>query len=347
MPRLFLLLFLFPFTISAQITITDSDMPAVDDVIVRAVADTFLQVDPTPTGSNYTWNFSNLNAIATQADTFQAFSAAPAVYTFVFFGAANRVISLNVNQGLGQLQLSDAYQFFNVTTTGFFDAGFAGSVNGIPLPARYDVPDKIYQFPLSANDTFSSSSTIDITIPNLVSYKSRVDRFTEVDGYGTLYLPGDTFDVLRVKSTVDQLDSLDVQGSPFPVAIPRQTIEYKWLAKGEGTPVLQINQINVIGTGLTTQVLYKPGANPPTSVNLPQDPAWQLYPNVVSPGETMQFSGNAQGALHYNWINIAGQVVDRGATRATHLAVPALPKGWYWVQLWDDQQMKLVEVLVQ
>lgn len=343
--RVVLFLFAFlPFACFAQITITQSDMPAIDDIVTRSIADTFIQVNPAPTGTNFTWDYSNLNAIASNADTFQSLSSAPGAFTFFFLGAANRAVSLGVEQDLGQLQLSDGYQFYNVTSSGFFDAGFAGSVNGIPIPARYDQPDRIFAFPMDYTDTFSSSSVIDITIPNLVSYVREVDRFTEVDGWGTLYLPGDTLQVLRVKSTIDEKDSIDIQGSPFPIAIPRQVTEYKWLAKGEMWPVLTIREINVFGAGITTQVSYKNGNAFPVGITPVHAAGWQLYPNRVQSGYALQLTGTMENEVNVRWINVAGQVVATQQINTPTFSAPALPVGQYWVQLWDDRQMKVVPV---
>lgn len=336
-----------PIMAMAQITITSADFPANNDVVERVVADTFLQVDPNPTGTNYTWDYSNLTAMAATADTFLPLSATPPAYTFFFLGAANRAVALGGGQDFGQFQLADGYQFYNVTNGGVNDAGFAGSINGIPIPARYDQPDRLFVLPLNFGDDYSSTSAIDISIPNLVDYSRTIDRFTEVDGYGTLYLPNDTFQVLRTKSTIAQVDSISFQGAPFPLGIPQDITEYKWMAKGQKWPVLTITQINIFGAGITTQVQYKGSVTMPVGTQQVAASEWQLYPTLLQNGQPLQLKGETTGPLNVRWINVAGQVVANQSTSSATFQVPNLSAGQYWVQVWDNQQMKVMAVQVQ
>ncbi|MBK7944723.1 MAG: T9SS type A sorting domain-containing protein [Flavobacteriales bacterium] len=115
----------------------------------------------------------------------------------------------------------------------------------------------IHRFPLEYGDMDTSYSEFTLNVPTLFSFTQQQTRYNEVDGWGTLYLPADTFEVLRVKSTLARTDSVFIeqfgQGLQFPEP---ETIEYKWIALGMDLPVLQINV--VAGQPTTARFHYSP-----------------------------------------------------------------------------------------
>ncbi len=100
-------------------------------------------------------------------------------------------------------------------------------------------------------------SDFTLTVPTLFSFTQQQTRYNHVDGWGTLYLPADTFEVLRVKSVLDRIDSAYIeqfgQGFQFPEP---QTVEYKWIAQGMDLPVLVITTVG--GQPTTARFHYSP-----------------------------------------------------------------------------------------
>jgi hypothetical protein len=75
-------------------------------------------------------------------------------------GAGFNAIGLKQpNVNLQVVQLTDAYEFYNKTTSVFEAKATGYSISGIPLGSTYSNTDKIYQFPLNYNDVDWVTST--------------------------------------------------------------------------------------------------------------------------------------------------------------------------------------------
>jgi hypothetical protein len=123
-------------------------------------------------------------------------------------------------------------------------------VQGAPLPAKYDVPDKYYQFPMNPGTNWSSTSNFEISIPDFAYLGIQKSRTSIVDGWGTLITPFGTFQTLRVKSMITEYDSIYIDSISMGIPLLRNITEYKWLAKDQGIPVLQINEEGNITTAI-------------------------------------------------------------------------------------------------
>jgi hypothetical protein len=76
----------------------------------------------------------------------------------------------------------------------------------------------------------------------MLYYSTQRIRSSEVDGWGNLITPFGTFATVRVKSTLNIHDSIYVDSLAIGFGFDRNIIEYKWLGKGYGIPLLQINE---------------------------------------------------------------------------------------------------------
>lgn len=90
--------FLLPVLSSAQITITNADLPSSGDQIQFSQAAVSTPVDLTLTGANYLWDFSQLQHTSQDVDTFLSVLSTPLVYAFVF--------GFNSNQAMRGVDLS-------------------------------------------------------------------------------------------------------------------------------------------------------------------------------------------------------------------------------------------------
>ena len=68
----------------AQISITNADMPMVDDTFRLSTAFDAQGLDPALTGANYSWDFSTLVPSAQRIDTFFSVASTPFAYQLFF-----------------------------------------------------------------------------------------------------------------------------------------------------------------------------------------------------------------------------------------------------------------------
>jgi hypothetical protein len=266
---LIIALFWMIIPIFSQVVINDSDMPVPGDTI-RVSMTGVVPSGYEKTGMDTAWNYAMLEALTQRVDTFASATSTPAIYQliFVLLGGANLASPVNIPPIPG-LPVTDGFTFFKNSTGSFSNLGSAVTIQGLPLPAKYDVPDKQYQFPMTPGLTWSSVSSFAINIPNVLSYSTQRIRSSTVDGWGDLTTPYGTFQTLRVKSTLAIHDSIYIDTLGFGLPMNRDIIEYKWLAKGKGIPLLQINQENN-SVAATYRDFYRMSAEPLT-VNLGPD----------------------------------------------------------------------------
>lgn len=246
----------------AQITIGPDDMPSAGDTMRHQVS-TLTNFDGADSGPGHEWHFESLAPQGEAADTAVTVESTPFLYQFFFNNGffypehdadlALRGMSINFQT----VSLDNVYDYYKKTNAGYRNVGFGATINGLPASIQRQPVDYIYCFPLNYGDQDTSASTFVLTVPTLGTYGQSQMRYNEVDGWGTLYLPADTFEVLRVKSTLVIRDTLYIDQFSFGFTFPRpETIEYKWLALGKDQPVLQINTL--LGQPLLVQFVYEP-----------------------------------------------------------------------------------------
>ncbi len=247
----------------AQITIGPADMPSAGDT-VRYRNTAAADVDFSYTEAGVIWDMSALVPDVEGADTAVAVSATPFLYQLFFNNQfiypenhADYAVRGQSFDFQGQLTVEDVYNYFKKDDEGFRDVGFGANVNGIPTSVRRQPVDYIHRFPMNYGDTDSSFSTFELNVPTVFSFNQQQWRYNTVDGWGTLYLPADTFEVLRVVSTLLRTDSVYVElfGQSFNFDEP-ETVEYKWIAAGMDEPVLQVTTVG--GQATTARFYYNP-----------------------------------------------------------------------------------------
>lgn len=281
--KLLLITFLsfFLYQVSAQVIITNNDMPSPGDTIRKSTSVATPGIDYTLTGENYSWDFTTLFPIVQTVDTFVSVSSVPFLYQFVFIPnvVANLAQAYDFPDTLG-IPVIDPYRFYKNSSSSFNDVGFAVTVSNIPIPLKFDSPDVIYKFPLEyGNDADSSYSGVDFGIPDIGFISIERKRVNQVDGWGTLTTPYGEFEVLRMKSLVEETDSIYIDSISFGTAIERAYTEYKWMANGFGQPLLQVTEEGAIVTVAWIDSIFDPS----TSIAESQvaQSGFILYPNPM------------------------------------------------------------------
>ncbi|HRI40484.1 MAG TPA: T9SS type A sorting domain-containing protein, partial [Bacteroidia bacterium] len=116
-----------------------------------------------------------------------------------------------------------------------------------------------------------------------------------------------TYNALRVVSTIVEQDSVYIDSLGFGLNLPAvTTVEYKWLANGEGIPVLQIN---TTATGTVTQIRYKDA--PLTTGVQSLNPISDLtaYPNPASNILTVRWNAANAASVSLELSDLQGRIV--------------------------------------
>lgn len=318
-------------TASAQISIGQADMPSPGDTVRYRNSTT--TADMADTGPNHTWDFSGLNPMAEGADTVVTVGSTPFLYQFFFNNALmypdNKAdfAMRGADMGFQGVQINDVFNYYKSNSAGYRDVGFGANINGLPTSVQRTPVDWIYRFPLDFGNSDSSNSHFQISVPTLGFYGQDQVRRNEVDGWGTLILPTDTFQVLRVRSRLQRTDTIYVDQFNFGFALPEpETIEYKWLAVGMDEPVLQVT--TVAGANTLVRFYYDPEAIT-TGVRPLQAPVeLSVWPNPAN--QELHIEGWALDGLELVAADgrvvrsIPGSIVQRQT-----LDVAALPAGLY------------------
>ncbi len=284
----------------AQITITNSDMPAVGDTFRVSNGLIAPAIDPVPTGAQFTWDFSNLQMVTQDIDTFLSVASTGTIYSLVFSNLPFNPYRANLAAkgpslpAIPQVTISDVVYFYYNSSSAYEVSGYGANINGISVPITFNSKDRVYNFPANFGNTDSSDSDFQLAIPGLGYYGHDQHRVNEVDGWGTLITPFGSFNTLRVKSMISSNDSLylDSVGTGFAFSLP-PTTEYKWLGAQSGIPLLQITTTNTLGTEIVTAIRYRDSVRTTTGIpeiNAVAEGVFELFPNP----------SNGQLTLHTN-----------------------------------------------
>jgi hypothetical protein len=254
----------------AQILITGNDMPSPgDDYIISTRSNLLGGVDPGVTGADMTWDYGDLAPEDQRTRSYVEGINSPYALNPLLTQALlsrygkpvnfipSQLIDL-LNNVLGQnLSISGEYRFFQKDRSTALKADILGLQVGLgntqlPLGFIYQDPEEVYRFPLSYQDSYTDSFRYELSIPDVDTLPVRGERSVTVDGWGTLIVPLDTFQVLRVRST--QTSNYDLSGInqlpiPLPFSIPVTQNEIVWLAKGKGEPIMRLQGFSLFGQG--------------------------------------------------------------------------------------------------
>jgi len=234
---LLLIALLIAFSVRAQITISNTDMPKGGNIYLFSNGDItkIMPSDLQQTGANQTWNF-NLVSTSQVFDTAYKMSQVPIIFYATFF-SSDYADKLAPDIKLGIISFTNNFSFFNLTSSKLEQTGTGSYLTGIPFPTFYKPTDVIYRFPMDYSKSDSSTSHFSATVPTIGSWKEGKKRVNEIDGWGTLKTPFGDKDVLRVHSDVYYNDTITVD-TVLHISFPysHHQVEYKWLAKNGGFP---------------------------------------------------------------------------------------------------------------
>lgn len=327
--------------LKSQITINQSHMPKSGDTLrfTLAALDTSVLLNFQNSGSNLSWDFSSLTPQRQGVRQFLNSSQTP------YSGDVSNRIGEKLADTLeiGGVNIFDVYDFFDSDINSFsLDHRGASVPTGLPapLPTKFSFapafsdPDEIYQFPLDYLDRDSSNFKVVFNNP-LAYYESSGFRINEVDAWGTIITPYDTFNTIRVVTDIVSFDSVDFAGNSVGVNSHRR--EYKWLSRELKVPALTINGAVVNGLFVPAAVQYRdtvrnvPTIFAPTALFVADD----LSPEVNK--DTVNITNLSFSLLpaNFRWEVTPSTFTYINGTSATSdsLALTFQDTGFYDVQL--------------
>lgn len=338
--------------LTAQPTINTDDMPVAGETYgVAQTAGMDLDDPADDAGPDQFWDYSMLEEATVLNTTYGTVFDVPLQYQFIFNNPLSQSFS-NLAIPIGSLfeglpiPVSEAYNFFRADDEGYFDCGYAAGFNEIPVFAPRNPTDRLFLFPLEYGmEPDTNSSFFEINIPTFISVKSNQTRFNSVDAWGEVETPYGVYDAVRVRSVVNAIDTVFSEALNIDQVFVRpETVEYRWMAPGEGVPVLQINTID----GAVTQVSYKT-AVVETGLTETDDYALNAYPNPAKASFRVDLPSNAQ-LTDMALVSLNGQRIQidfAQSGRVVEVNTSGLSPGVYRAVFESDQETGACWVVVQ
>jgi hypothetical protein len=351
-------------TASAQVTVTQNDMPSAGDTLRFSVASSPISINPGNSGANQTWDFSNLQSASQYVDDFLPVSQTPFTYVAVFglpfsgsysdYGRLDNSAFQIPTIPVVNITVSDVYNFYKKSSSSFEQKGFGVSINGFPVPIQFSDGDILAPLPMTSTSTSTNSYSFDASIPTIGYYGRDAIRNNEVDGSGTLTTPFGTFQTLRLRSELVYTDSIAVDALGFGFQLPELTeIKYKWMAPGYGWPLLEITANSIFGVETVSRVVYRDSVVTPNDVgftNIIDDATITVFPNPASEILKISMQVNTKGSSKFELYNALGQMVySRTSTMIPGQAIELIPlsslnlsNGTYFLSIAQEAQARIV-----
>ena len=239
---------------SAQVVITSADMPVAGDTLRYSTAPATTAINPKDSGLSMIWNYA-LSSVSQGIDTYLNATGVNPTYGAAMDPAA---FGHKIGDSIGGLlPVYYPYTFFQNTTDSFIAIALGAEASGTPTPANYAKPDVWYHFPLTYQRTDADTFSLNFDVPGTGSITQTGYRETRADGWGVLITPYSSgIRCLRIRSAIFEIDSVTL-GTTGYAPVPRNTVEYKWLANGEHYPLLWVTSEITGSTETITSIRFR------------------------------------------------------------------------------------------
>ncbi|MBN1633779.1 MAG: T9SS type A sorting domain-containing protein [Ignavibacteria bacterium] len=320
-------------TVFPQFTITSSYIPVIGDTLKTSEADT-TGLTPGEAGENKTWNFSNITILSGTPWEEVYLQPLSTPYGNQFPNANIASINNNTNPD---------YHYYQNTSSDWNMIGFAVT----NFTKWFTIPYCRFHYPMSYcsqyNSTYKAYSNSGQATTHTTGFKTLT-----VDGYGTIILPGVTFNnVMRVKSTDESFDTIKVGGN---VVSTNHTIitNYQWYKNGYKFPVFDYGHAESVSmySFKFASISIK---NAPVFINQISETVpdkfelYQNYPNPFNPTTTIQFQVSSSKFIKLIVFDILGKevtaLVNEKLAPGTYEIIfdgSNLPSGVYFCKLVYD-----------
>ena len=316
----------------AQITVTSADMPLLNDTVRFSTSATDVSAMLNDTGSNRIWNFTNLVPNFQDIVSFKTASSANILYSS-FNSSSYGTQEPDINFTLASA--TNVYTFFTKSSSDYVADGRAFTVSVLPGLQPYIGKDVIYKFPLTYGNRDTSAyytNAVSLVLADLVSTGNRINV---VDGWGSLTTPYGTYNCIRVKSTVQETDTISIT-TPIAFSLPvsNNKTEYKWIANGQKIPILEI-AVPTGTLGGTTTIKYRDISRPEAFKGLANFSANKTIFAVSSTDTCILTDQSANNPKSVLWTITPNTYIYVGGTNATSSAAKIFftANGTYTIKL--------------
>lgn len=278
------------FSLSLIGYLTNFAQPTINGIDINPVAgESFTDnntayTSPGTAGANQTWDLSSLTSNGTTTTT---------------------VSSTTVNAANTHFSSTNGDSYMNINSS----AQEIIEINASNIIFTYTDGEKIIQFPLSYNTTYTDSFRATFTSGTYPAVRSG-NCIGTVDGYGTLILPNQTItDVIRINYQQDYYDTIDL-GSPFIIHYISNV--YTWYKAGSHFPIASLS--NLESGGQTTEYgAYTNETNLSVS-KIDEINEVHLLGNPFQSILSFTVDANASKEIEYSIVDLSGQVVYQSNT---------------------------------
>jgi hypothetical protein len=322
--------------VSAQVTITSADFPAIYTVI-REANDTMPSVTTGAAGANQTWNYSALANHRVDTTTFTLPQFTPYASTYP---TSNYALAFGANGGY-------AYADFSSAAVNILGQAVDPFGTGI-VALTFDNPEQLAAFPAAYGgnelDTATGGALFYLGIdPGIgfvidsVRIHTWVKRTSDYDAWGAVTTPTGTYNVLRQNSLRVQYDTIDIYafGGWVPNFFSQQDSNrvYSHWANGTGnvcelTEAEDLGQVTSAKYLLTSAVIGISENNGTAQIN--------SFPNPANEQISFATAGTAVRTIVI--LNTAGQIVETLTVNSdiTRLNLENYASGIYFFQALDQ-----------
>jgi hypothetical protein len=358
--QFFLFLFYFNFSFG-QISLQETDFANPNDTVRYSQA-MDQGIDFSTTGPNNTWNFSSLTSTGQYVKNFNpiGFGSILVQATFGFFAPQNYQASyFTQNTDLPieflstflPVSVSDLNAYTHSSSSKISSIGYSLSVNSQAVPFKSDTIETRYSLPLDYNDTYNSRgyTLVDFNPVADFKFKQHRQRSSSVDGWGSLILPNGTYNVLRLKHLINEIDSIYLGVIPgFPATWigtpPIQTVEYEWIGESKKDVLLKIVTSITNGSEQIQSIDYQDSY----LVGLQDNQStsdFSVSPNPVSDILTVTSSALVR---NYQLSDITGKLLlQKNLINASNFEIDIsdLPLGSYFISLNSENTSKKIKFI--
>ena len=301
-------------------------------------------------GDNAIWNADDWTSGMEDSEVYNSLAGMSTIIKFFF---SNQLLysehysthAIDVGSDIVELpipvEISDGHTYFRTDETGYYGTGLSFSMQGFPLSTQNEIVERIYKFPMHYGDIDTSALAFLISVPTMGAYGQNADRFSVVDGEGSLITPFGTYDVLRVRSERYITDTLHIEqlGGGQSVERPLQ-IDYAWISPQMKGPILEIS---VVENNVTSaRMLASEGT---LNVFNPEKQDLEIYPNPAR--EFIEFNSPFAEKATVEIYDTHGRLVLKKIPEGKRIQLDSLAPGMYVVKIFGKgEDIRIGKVLI-
>ena len=297
------------------------------------------------TSENAVWNVEDWTSVMDHTEVYNSLNGMSGIINFFFnnqflYPKNYSTHALEVgSEMLGlpiPLNISNGYTYFRTDETGYYGTGLSFSLEGIPFTTQNEVVERIYKFPMHYGDIDTSALAFLISVPTMGAYGQNADRYSGVDGQGSLITSFGTYDVLRVRAERYITDTLYVAqfGAGQIVEQPLQ-IDYAWISPQMQGPILEISVME--DEIISARMLVSEST---VSISNPEIQDLEIYPNPAR--DFIEFNSPFAEKATIEIYDMHGRLVQKTIAPGKRIQLNSLTPGMYVVKISGNGEIMLI-----